>query len=123
MAISATIALSVAGTSVSSVPREQKVRATVTVSNSAATDVILKEIVPSIIHTGQAYADQMVSAALGKCQIDSNNPVPGLGSAIYVFDLTPHAQSITGTYSISCLIYGNSQVVQPTAATLTVTPS
>lgn len=123
MAISATIALSVAGTSVSSVPREQKVRATVTVSNSAATEVILKEIIPSIIHTSQAYADQMVSAALGKCQIDANNPVPGLGSAIYVFDLSPHAASITGTYSISCLVYGNGEIVKPTPATLTVTQS
>lgn len=123
MALSASIALSVNGVSVSTVPREQKVRATVTVSNSGGSDIILKEIVPSIRHTSQLYGDQMVSAALGKCDIDANNPVPAGGSAIYVFDLAVHAPTLTGTDSITCLIYGNGEIVQPTAATLAVTAS
>jgi hypothetical protein len=121
MAISATIALSVAQVAVSSVPREQKVRATVTVSNSGGSDVSLSEIVPSIKHTSQAFADQMTSAALGTCRIDKD--VPAGGSEVYVFDLVVHAPVLSGTYDISCLIYGNSQVVKPTPATLTVTAS
>jgi hypothetical protein len=118
MALSASIALSVSQVAVSSVPREQKVRATVTVSNSSGADITLSEIVPSIKHTSQAFADQMTSAALGKCRTDS--VVPALGSEVFVFDLVVHAPVLSGTYDVSCLVYGNNEVVNPTPATLAV---
>lgn len=123
MALSATIALSIAGVSVSSVPREQKVRATVTVSNSSGSPIVLDQIKPTIDSTALTPATEAPSAAMGKCLVDSNNPVPASGSAIYVFDFTPHASSLSSTYSISCLVYGNGEVVKPTPATLTVTQS
>jgi len=130
MALSATIALSQAGTVISTVPREQKFRATVTVSNSGGSPISLDEITPSAKNTSQAFADQMASAALGTCRIDSSNPVPAGGSAIYVFDVSIHAPSNPSisthtptTYDVDCVIYGDGEVVQPTPATITVTAS
>lgn len=123
MALSASIALSIAGAAVSSVPREQKVRATVTVSNSSGSPIILSEIVPELKSTNLSFILSSPSDGLGKCEIDSNNPVPAMGSAIYVFDFVCHASSLSSTYDISCLIYGNGEVVFPTPATLTVTGS
>lgn len=123
MALSASIALSIAGVAVSSVPREQKVRATVTVSNSGASPVVLDQIKPTIDSTALTPSTEAPSAAMGDCRVDSNNPVPALGSAIYVFDFTPHVSSLSSTFDISCLIYGNGEVVKPTPATLTVTQS
>lgn len=120
MALSATIALSIAGAAVSSVPKEQKVRATITVSNSSGTAIDLNQIVPRVDITGLTPAQEAPSVAVGKCQVDSNNPVPASGSAIYVFDFTPHVSSFSSTFSVGCTIYGNGEVVSPTAATLTV---
>ena len=123
MALSATIALSQAGTAVSTVPREQKFRATVTVSNSSGSPITLDQIVPRAKNTSQLFKDQATSVALGKCMVDSNNPVPASGSAIYVFDICFHAPSNTGTYNVTCFVYGNGEIVEPTPATITVTPS
>lgn len=123
MALSATIALSQSGSSISTVPREQKFRATVTVSNSGLTPIVLTEIVPRVKNTSELFIDQMASAALGKCIIDSNNPVPASGSAIYVFDVVFHAPSPSTTYNVTCLVYGNGEIVSPTPATIAVTAS
>jgi hypothetical protein len=123
MALSATIALSIAGVAVSSVPREQKVRATVTVSNSSGSPIVLSEIVPQIKETSLSFPKDASSVAAGSCRIDSQNPVPASGSAIYVFDFTPHTSSQSSTLDIGCLIYGNSECVAPTPATVSVTQS
>jgi len=123
MALSASIALSIAGVSVSSVPREQKVRATLTVSNSGGSPIVLDNITPTIHSTSLSPSTEAPSAAMGTCQIDSNNPVPAGGSAIYVFDFTPHVSSLTSTFSIGSLISGGGVNISPTPATLTVTGS
>lgn len=130
MALSASIALSQAGSAISTVPRDQKFRATVTVSNSGGSAITLSEIRGRVKNTAELFKDQMASAAIGECLIDSNNPVPAGGSAIYVFDLAFHAPNpvdnltkASNTYNVTCFVYGNGEIVQPTAATINVTPS
>lgn len=115
MALSATISLNTA-----SALREQKVTASVTVTNSVASPVALLEIVPRIKITNQTFPHDGSSVAIGKVEV-INQPVPASGSALYIFSITFHASSLSSTYDVGCLIYGaDGELVSPTPATITI---
>jgi hypothetical protein len=116
MALSASIALG----SASPIPREQKLRVVVTVSNSSGADISLDQIVPSIKVTNQDIVNDASSDAKGKCIIDPSNPVPAGGSAIFVFDVALHTSSLASTFDIGCTVFGNGEVVVPTPVTIQV---
>lgn len=117
MALTATIALNR-----STAPREQKVTASVTVSNSGGADVAIKEIVPKIKITNETFPQDASSVAPGKCLVPQ--VVPAGGSALYIFDVCFHASSFFSTYDVGCLIYGaDGSIVSPTPATIPITQS
>lgn len=119
MALTATIAL----TPSSTVPREQKVRALVTITNNTGGAVTITEIVPRIKSTALTFPTSSPSDGVGKCEI-SNTPIPDSTAVVYVFDVVFHAPSGGDTYSVDCLIYNSSSgVFSPSAATITVTGS
>lgn len=125
MAVTASISLNTAGP----ITIEQQVMATVVVSNSGGSDVVITEIQPTILFTGDSAAVDASSAALGKVLVSSvlNTRVPAGGSSSFIFSVVPHVPSVNrdgtpGTYSISCKIQDSAGdvIAQPTAATIQV---
>lgn len=125
MSLSATITLDRSQTT-----RTQKVRATVVVSNSGATNpVTVLNIVPQIQSSFNTLPNS-VSDAAGQCI--SNQAVPPLGSATFVFDMNFHtanpkttydSPAPQHTYNVGCFIYGDDgSITSPTPATITLIP-
>lgn len=114
MALSAAIAISPSG----SIPVGEKIKATITVSNSSGVDITLDQIIPYVKMTPLTAAQDASSVAIGKVIID--HVVPLMGSAIYILSLSFHANSKGSTYDVGCVVYGNGEAVSPTAATVTV---
>lgn len=107
MALSATISLNSGG----SIPVEQQVMATVTVSNSGGSDVQILEVGPRVNFTGNPLPVDGSSAGLGKVPLNGtiNNIVKAGGSSVFLFSVVFHEPSINydgtaGTYDVNCNI-------------------
>lgn len=122
--MSATISLSPTTCSVN-----QNIVATLTISNSGGSAVLITGCTPNAIFTGATTYTP--ACALGTVDLDpnANLTVPASGSLIIPFGVVFFSPSTgpigagSGTYSVSATISGSDgSVFAPTAATVTVNP-
>lgn len=125
MAMSATIALSPSSSCVT----EQKVTATLTITNSAAYQVNVTSIQGYALPTSASVSNYNSGVSVGVVNNgpNANLAVPANGSLVLTFDLKFHAPSTgtlsngSNTYSVAALINSDDgSVFAPTAATITV---
>ncbi|GEM_PF-5355794 len=125
MAITATISLSA-----TTISKQQKTTATLTVSNSGGSAINVTGIQPRAYLTGSSPPEP-VGAAIGVPALGPgmNVSVPASGSLVFSFDYTFAAPSTgangqgSGTYSCDAVVYtADGSVTVPTAATVTVNP-
>lgn len=125
MAITATIALSSA-----TCVAEQKVTATLTVSNSGAATVLVTGIAPSV--TPHSATNGSVSVGIGGVALGGafTSTVAASGSTKFSFDVVPHApitsynigsEPSSFVYDVGAVIAtSDGSLTSPTVATLTV---
>lgn len=117
MALSGSISLNP-----SAVVVAQKCQATLTISNSASSELFLSNLVPHCFSTPEPSVQAPVAAQLGLPFIPPNSPVPAGGSIKINFPVVFQAGSGLGTISVGCLMYSaDGQVVDATPATIVVT--
>ena len=127
MALTATISLTQSTTTI-----HEPNMAAVTVSNSGGSPISINTITPNIVFTGDAVTEDATSWSYHEVLLGTLFPssVPAGGSTIFNFPFVIHAPSTgvtgtgSGTYSVSCTIYGaDGSVTTPaSAATVTVNP-
>ena len=129
MAMTATIAVSP-----STVVTEQKVTATLTVSNSAAYPVNLTGVIPLVKRTSSAVSDYGTGVAIGQVDMgpNTNMVVPASGSLVVSFSLKFHGpstmsasnvydDSVSNTFDVGATCSSDDgSVFSPTATTVTV---
>lgn len=125
MAITAEIALSSA-----TCKAEQKVTATVTVSNSGAATVYVTGIYGTVTPTGATNGS--VAAVVGGVPLGGafTSSVAASGSTTFSFDVCPHApntsygilaEPASYVYDVGAVVYtSDGSITSPTATTLTV---
>lgn len=129
MAMTATISVSP-----SSAVTEQKVTASVTVSNSAAFPVTMVNFVPYAYPTGAAVSNINTGVALSPINTGPNAllTVGASSSQVFTFDLKAHgpvcgaldssdATTFSTTYKVGCQCYSNDgSSFSPTETTVTI---
>lgn len=96
--------------------------AQVNVANSGASDIVLLRIVPRIRETSNPFLQDATSRCKFHIDISKDPTIPAGGSKNYLMRIVFHAPSGTGTYDLSCDVYGtNGELVSPSAVTVTVT--
>lgn len=130
MAITATISTSPSSTAVT----EQKVTASVVISNSGAFQVQVTSMEGLVKPTGSGASNYNSGVAVGVINTgpNANLTVPAAGSLTLTFDLRFHGPSTasstnqyvgtgSNTYDVSAVVYtDDGSVTSPTASTITV---
>src|ERR1700679_319420 len=125
MALTATLS-----TPLSTVPAGYIVNCEITISNTAANSVTIKDIEPAIKSHPITFAEDKSSWAASPVSL-VGNPVPAGGSQQFLLRVTFHGSNRLGSYDVSnpngtfydlgCVIYSaDGEVVVPTPLSVTV---